>query len=341
MIFYIIIWCILLVFSFRSYNKYIYWGSLFFLSIIAGFRDVNIGADTHNYALMFSMIPVQSLHWASTEVGWQVLNRIVFYSGMDFHLFCWVVALLTLGLLGIVAKKVSINPQLSIFFYYSMYAYLNSFNIMRQLLAISIVIVAYMYLMKEKRFYFILMILLASTVHASALVVLPVYFVRKFEVNAEMVVYILLLTFILGGILTDSVFSFFSGGYSSYSSTYRDNLASAAIMTAMLNIIFFYLYKSAGEHIRGSLAMTVFFIAIIVNNLTFRLLLGARIILYFTIIQIFLFPLFFKNEVKADRTIIRLIIIIYIGIVFFKILVLGNEGIYSLYPYKTVFLNYI
>lgn len=64
--------------------------------------------------------------------------------------------------------------------------------------------------------------------------------------------------------------------------------------------------------------------------------LGPRIILCFTLCQIIFYPMFFRYNIVKNKKIVILSILLYTSLIFMKILILGNQGDYSVYPYKTI-----
>src|SRR5690606_40670436 len=53
-----------------------------------------------------------------------------------------------------VAKRYSLNPMLSIFLFFVLYIYLQSFNITRQSVAISVVFLSYIFLIERRHIWF-------------------------------------------------------------------------------------------------------------------------------------------------------------------------------------------
>ena len=252
-----------------------------------------------------------------------------------------VVSILTIGSISIVFKKYSENPQLSLFIYYAMYAYLNSFNAMRQFLAVSFIIVSYAELRNKRIFLFIISVFVASFIHTSALIALIVLFAPFIKTDNSLLIYTtLFITLLMGSFVNDSFFRIVSQGYFHYIEDgtfgYREqeSTISALIMCILMNILFIVIYKSTDILVKKDMFFIIFFMAIIIMNITYRLELGTRIILYFTTIQTLLYPKFFnKNYVY-----LKWIILCYLLVVFFKILILGGGGVKN---YESVILNYI
>lgn len=335
MLLYIIIW-FLLLFASRYPQKKILFICLFLLTLLAGLRGNTIGFDTHIYNNIFIWI-AEGVNYP-IEPTWYYLNKLVGLVGGDFNLFLWIVSFLTLFFLGFAFIRCSPNPVFSLFLYYSLYAYLNSYNGMRQFLAISLVIVGYTYLPRVK--IFILYVLLAMSFHASAIVSLGALLYKILVMKRSLVILGIMFSFLLGLVLNDNLFILLTGPYAQYLETgfsYRENLTTAVLLVIFMNVLFCWCFFTSTKVFKQSIWTKIFFLAIVLINVTMQLQLGARVILYFTLIQILYFPNYFNNNIVKNKSLLKGLIIIYVAIIFMKILILGNQNDYSVYPYKFFF----
>lgn len=335
MLLYIVIWFLLLLAS-KYYQKRILFICLFALTLLAGLRGNTIGFDTHIYNNIFLWIEEGANY--PIEPGWYYLNKLVGLLGGNFNFFLWVVSFLTLFPLGVAFVRCSPNPLFSLFLYYSLYAYLNSYNGMRQFLAISFVIVGYTYLPNIKKF--IICILVATSFHFSAIFSLGALFYKILVMKRSLVIVSLLVSFLLGLVLNDDLFALLAGPYAQYLESdfgYRENLTSAVVLVIFMDILFCWCFFTSTDNFKQSIWTKIFFFAIILINITLQLQLGARVILYFTLVQVLYFPNYFNHNIVKNKLMLKSIIIAYVAIVFMKILILGNLGEYSVYPYKFFF----
>ena len=335
MSFYIFIFVVLLYFSFRKYNKYIYWGTILLLSLIAGLRSETIGVDTHAYKDIFIWISNEVLY--PIEPAWYFLNKLIAWVGGIFNFLLWITSLLTLIPIGVVSLRCSSNPQMSLFFYYGLYAYINSFNGMRQFVAISFVLLAYSYITQKKNFF--LYLLIAFIFHYSAIFSFIAILVDKVSLTKRRVIGGIFSSFFVGMFFNDSMFLVLAGPYAGYlesSEGYRDNFLLAAIMAILMSCLYMCTFFTLRREYKQNLWTKMFFVGIIILNITMRLELGARIILYFTLCQIIFYPMYFRHNIVKNKRMVVLSILLYTSLVFMKILILGNQGEYSVYPYKTI-----
>lgn len=305
------------------------------LALIAGLRSEEIGIDTHSYKNIFEWISDGVMY--PIEPGWYLLNKIILWLGGSYNFLLLVASFLTLIPIGVVGLRSSTNPQMSLFFYYGLYAYLNSFNLTRQLVAVSFALLAYSYVREKKKFW--LYIIVASLFHYSAIFSLIVIFVDKISITKQWIIIGITSSFFIGIILNDSLFYLLVGPYAGYlesSVGYRDNFSLAAFMAFLMSSLYVCLYFTLKNECKQNLWTKMFFIGVLILNLSMQLELGTRIILYFTLCQIIFYPMYFCCNYYKNKRVVVFSIILYTLLIFLKILILGNQNDYSIYPYKSV-----
>ena len=330
--------------SFKKNNNLLLWTNILLLSLVAGLRDVNIGTDTRTYYDIFTSIANGNSSYI--EIGWQVINKISSLIG-GFNLMLWIVSMLTLIPVGIISQKYSPNPCLSLFIYYCIYAYFNSFNIMRQILATSLVFLAYMAYYENRIKATVIYILVGMTMHLSAILGFAVFFMKYFKLTTLRVLLYSLVTLIIGLIINDSFLSIILGPYASYLTSsehgYRDNVISSFILAFIVNFIFFIIFITSKREIKESLWYKLYFVGLLMMNSTFQLVLGTRAIMFFTLLQFIVYPIYFRNNIIKNKMFVFWIIMLYITAILLKILILGNdygvEG--SIIPYRPFFYDEI
>lgn len=153
--------------------------------IWAGFRTGSDFGDTFAYEAMFEEAPSSLsslsgyLQEVSKDKGFSVL-MVVFKTifGNNFTLFLFLIAAFQLLCVALVYRKFSCDYWFSIFIFIASCDYLSwTFNGIRQFIAVTMIFAASELLFKKKYLPLILIILLASTVHASALLMLPIILV--------------------------------------------------------------------------------------------------------------------------------------------------------------------
>ena len=174
----------------------------------AGFRGVDIG-DTYAYHYAFLSAPTLGgglgdyLMVYSKDKGFYTLNVIIktIFGGSDVVYFL-ILAAIQLLIIAIVCRRLSVDYWLSIFLFVASTDYLSwMFNGIRQFTAAVIIFGATELIIRKKYIPSVLLILLASTMHQSALIMVPVIFLIQGKAfNKKTVICVLLsvtaLTFI-------------------------------------------------------------------------------------------------------------------------------------------------
>lgn len=163
----------------RSRKSKIFWLSLplFLLGIL---RGDTVGGDLYYYITYFddfcklhSLLDVSSV--SSHEPGYQLYTYLISrLSSSHFAFFFFTYVLSLIGPVYLIAKY-SKMPLFSFFLYFSLGFYTNTFNNVRQSIAISICFLAYDFLFQRKFYRYAGMILLATMFHYSAIITLILY----------------------------------------------------------------------------------------------------------------------------------------------------------------------
>lgn len=344
MLIYFVIYILLLFSSFKKNNNLLLWMNILILSIVAGLRDVTIGTDTRTYYDIYTSIATGNSSYI--EIGWQIINRLSSYIG-GFNFMLWIVSLMTLAPIGIISQRYSPNPCLSLFIYYCIYAYLNSFNIMRQILATSLVFMAYMAYYENKIKKTIIYIVVGMTMHLSAILGFAVFFMKYIKLTTFRVLLYSVISLMIGIIINDGFLSLFLGPYASYLTSsehgYRDNVFTSFALAFIVSLIFFIIYATSRQEQKNSLWYKLYFTGLIMMNSTFQLVLGTRAIMFFTLLQFIVYPIYFRNNIIKNKMVVFWTVMLYITAIFLKILILGNdvgaEG--SIIPYIPFFYGEI
>lgn len=164
------------------------------LLIVAGFRW-NVGTDYINYESIFEVYQSgNDPYWTNFEIGFALLNKCIAAIANSQVLFL-VSSYITLYYIFKTIKENSIDPFLSIFLFYTLYSYCDSLNIVRQYIAMAICFSALKNLKENELKKYVFKIILACFFHASAICMLPIYFLSKLKVKTSL--YIILFTLVL------------------------------------------------------------------------------------------------------------------------------------------------
>lgn len=186
-------------------NKLLVFFVLTVLVLVSGLRK-NIG-DTYFYMYSYTL---KDFNWGDIDFngdfGFDILQMFLQDLSRDPQLLVFSTALITNALIIIVLYKYARVFELSLYVYITSGMYLTSMNGIRQFLASAIIFTATKYLLDGNWKKYMLVVLLAATIHKSALILIPIYFiVRRKSWSKETYILLFVAVFIVIG------FSQFSG----------------------------------------------------------------------------------------------------------------------------------
>lgn len=309
-------------------KKYNYF-SLFVLFILKAFRDFSVGTDTINYKIYFERLSRGGI--ATKEIGFNFLNQLVIDSGGDMRVLMIIISLLTLVPLAYICQKYSPKPAFSLFLYYNLYIYFYSFNISRQVMAVSIVLLGVGYLVKNKKALFCCIVLLASTIHVTALISLPLIFLDKIPDNKKLYISLVFGSFVIGYIFAHPILDYVAklSGYDSYLLT-REAISATSTTLVMTNLFFTFVLFTSKER---NLLFKLFMVYVIFMNLVDRFPFSNRLFIYFSIYQILFLAYYVLHNRLEPKIIAYLIVIIYSYVIFWRLL---DLGVGEVLPYSNV-----
>ena len=182
LVIYYIVLCIICYFLRRKYtyktiNKIFL--TLFFTvcSIIMGLRDISVGVDTGNYQRMFYEFSFlsysdifSSYYHSGIEVGFVLLNKLFSVLVNDYYFFQFIFSSIFCFLMAVFIYKSSSNVFLSSIVFVGSGLYLSSFNIFRQMLAVSVVVNSLPYLQRNELRKVLLLLIIGILIHTSSMI---------------------------------------------------------------------------------------------------------------------------------------------------------------------------
>ena len=338
-IFYIIL-LILLIGSLVPLNRQFGYLLISFsiLLFIAGYRDISVGTDTANYEDFFNHI-LSGDDWirASVEPGWVLLNDLVIYFGGSFNELLLLSTLLVLLPIFYLSYKYSNNAMLSIFFYYSHFYYMSSMNITRQMLSISVSLVALVLLTRDKKIWFIIITLIAATFHYTALILLPLFFIKHFtHKNTILIVFSVLSIFmgIFGVSILIKIISITP--YGVYLESYElKNILGNLVYAILLNVSATLILLTTKDR---SVKFKLFWCSIIITTALIRIPFADRLTLALSVYMIIFYPYYIYNArtINRDYRIGAAVILVIIAIISFSYSL--HSGFGEITPYKNILL---
>lgn len=228
---------------------------------------------------------------------------------------------------------------LSLFLYLLLY-FVVGFNIMKQTLAISIVLYAIKYIKKEKLLSYILLISLATIFHTTAIIAIFIYPILK--IKKILPKFIIIVIFALSAIKLQSIVALLSylpvlNHFAIYSDTSINSIGNNYTFYLQLLILIIFLIFNKTIQKNNTDYKQYLYIYIIGVILSFSGFLNPfikRIALYFSSIEIFILPMISNiSNKKRDKFIIMSIIVLATLIKFIISVYLLKQG--NLVPYRT------
>ena len=278
------------------------------------------------------------------EIGYMVIEKFCLLFTKDYQLLFAVTSAIIIGLTFYTIYKESPYPALSVAIYFLIGYFFHSLNIMREYLAISVLLFSYKYLIKKNYIKWIISVIIAFLLHSTSLIFVAAILLCDREIfDLKRTIIISILLFVFGRyvweILVDLVISktrFISYIGSKFDK--QDIRTLDIIVNSILYIIIYYLYKNTKEVGRlekfflNVQALALFFM---VSAATMYLL--FRLSFYFGIFNIISIPYFLKKSDinKRDKIILIAVLMTTLCTNIYITNIKGNKDRVS--PYKIVF----
>lgn len=287
-----------------------------------------------------------------------LIKFCIFFTANPTILFV-ITSILINGMVFYAIFKYSKSPVLSIIIYFLGSFFFGSMNIVRQFLAMFIILVSYRLLFSEKyKFLYIIPVIIATLFHTMSLIYLVLLFLNKKPIKLKYVVIMIMLILVIGlglGKIVDYIINNTSLqndiNILKYVKYFKIEFLLNWTNIISESIIYFFIYKCYWElSNRGEIEneATFFYnlqtVAMFCTILSIYYPLFFRITLAFTIFQILSIPYFWnkfkfkESKILTVQTRATIFILIIIGIfstrLIYSNVILENEEVV---PYRTIF----
>lgn len=335
--------------QFRNINLRLiaYISLVFFLVLFAGLRG-NIDPDYLNYKDIYDNAKANIN--IGIEPAFFYFNKFVAYWGGEFQ---WVILLMALFSITLKINfffNNSKNFAFSILIYYCSMFFLYDFIAIRQALAMALFMISIPSLIERKFLPYLCFVALASLVHISALVLLPLFFFIHYSYNKVFLYLMLGLCTVVSVLQTDIklvsiVLNYFSlpGFASDKLDIYakEDVYAALSLRQLLLGFIFVFLFSKKDDKVILVL-LNIYILGIIIGTLLNEIpQLSFRLKAYFlwteSILVVFYIHKIFKNY-SLIRIFAYLVLAgLYIYSLYNYLDILSQRHVGFIYPYKTFF----
>ena len=271
------------------------------LTVIAAVRATTVGVDTAQFCRAYAAIGLTP--WGSLrdsfryEWGFLILCKFLNYISNDPQLLIVATSVIVNVPIGIFIYRNSAKPALSIFLYLGLTCYTQNMNIMRNAMAVAVVLLAFEALKERHNILFIALIALAASFHKTAPFLLILWPLWRLRFSKR--------TFLVYGILCVVLFIFLHpaadllatllGKDEIYSEKYTGSNYFGAMFKALLAIFItgvVFNYFRVGQRRGASLTQTdrfychVLMLWIMFSLLGMQIEIFARLCVYFNIFAV-------------------------------------------------------
>lgn len=189
----ILVWAAIFCFHKPSKTKnliflFLSFGQLYLLTTLR----LSIGYDYNMYAIAFMDLKTQDF-WNFTYYDWEygfiLLTKLLGMILPTFISYYAVIALITLIPVVIFIYQNTEKVWLGTFMYINFFLFFMQMNFIRQAIALSITLFAWQFIKNKKFFKFLVVVLIASCFHMTALIMIPFYFLSKMRPTGKQVIF--------------------------------------------------------------------------------------------------------------------------------------------------------
>ena len=287
----------------KSLNRKSFLMPLIVLSLFAGLRSFRVGSDTETYTRKFnSQLDIEYFSFSEgIELGYQALEYAILSVTNNYFWLLAITSLIVVYCYLRVIRRYSINYWFSVFLYITLGVYTFFFNGLRQGLAMAVFTLAIPYLLERNFILYLLICIIASFFHITALFMIPFYFIVNLKVKPLYKV----LAIFLGSLLTSRLLvTYISStndryeGYAQVSEQEGGYLTLGFYIVITIGIVFIsYLYKIKDANFQKLMTLYISGVAFIIP----LAMLGTnpsgpqRLLNYFTWTLILILPVIFKK----------------------------------------------
>lgn len=327
----------------KKENKHTFYQLVFFLIVIfvlwflTAFRSERIGNDTFNYVTYFQIYSDSGINFDSRiEIGYQILNILVAKISHNPYFFLGFVATLCYVGTGIYIYKYSDNLVFSTVLLFPI-AYGFFATGLRQAIAMVICLYVYQAIKNKKFLLAILLILLASSFHTSALLMLVFLFHRLIPKRPFVVIPLtaIFIALSLSGVM-DNVFAVLMGDYGGYYENEELTSGWLSISYYTIRALVFYgiAFLSYEKKVKeNSLVLSLFTMLLVTIAFGFSINVFTRATNYFLLISMVELPnAIHRGGLKHKK--ILMFLLGFIMVLYFLVTLIIRPEWNHLYPYQ-------
>lgn len=300
--------------------------------IISAFRD-GIG-DTGMYKYSYGLVAQDALGEDGYEKGFIFFLTILTRISIDPQFMIIITSIITQGINIWFLRKYSSYFELELFMYIASGYFLTTMNGIRQAMAASIMLLGTRFLIERKFIPYLILTLVMSTIHSSALVMIPVYFIvnnDSWSKNFVKTIGIMLIVTLFGGVIMNIAFKLLAGTkFGTYSEFDEGGANIVRMVVAMVPVFMAYIQR---DKLREIFPQCDIFVNLAIVNMFIMALslynwIFARMTYYFVPYTFVLLPYIIKSiDIKEQRNLIYYTFLIgYFGFMYAEYVLSTNTN---------------
>lgn len=301
-----------------KYRNFFLYSSILVLISFMGIRG-DFTTDYPNYIKWFLSIKdyTYSSLFFGKEFVFNISYRILYLFTQNYIVHNFVLAICVCVPVMFAIKELSTDYLLSIFIFYVLAHYGESFNITRNTISISMLLFGYKYIIDRDIKKWIIIVFVSAGIHLSSIILLPLYFISYIKISFRNIVMILIISVILFinysfGIhfLQNNLGLYANYSQFSYGMWEVDFILKNNIVRITIYLAYFVLLIFRKSKVDQNLYIVI--ISIMFYILKFRIFMLYRFDLYFFSYFIIIFPNTLNQTTftKSTKTIIVLSIVL-------------------------------
>lgn len=318
-IYYIILFLFLITAFIKSSKKQVILNSIILITILS-VRKFTVGADLLTYISIFKNISKINILKYDMEKGYLLFNKVANIFTNNERIYLIIVSILIIGMLSNYIYKNSKMIWLSFFLLVTLGYYEMSFNILRQILAMGIMLYSIDSIKERNIKKFLLIYIVGLNFHYTAGIFLILYIIYPLKINIYYN-FILILGILSNIIFGKEILNFILKILPKYYSRYGDKITSGEGKIYFVFLLGVYvvglIFIKNKEKLRIEYHMLA--LAILLQSISINFSLFVRTVQYFAISMIILIPNIIKKQKDIKIRYMGIICIILVTFFYFQI----------------------
>lgn len=306
------------------------------LFVLLAFRSFKVGIDTPTYLMYFDIVASGGHITVLEPLNLLIMKFAALFSNGEL-VYLSLYAFLTLICYYRYIVAHSEDIYMSVFMLSGFMFYYFSFNAMRQGLALAICTVAISELLKDKQIRFFVLVLIAAGFHSSALIILPLWVVKKFHLKFSVKIALVFTGigafFLLFGYQIVRIFVRLLPKYQDYLGSVfgEDGNILNPIMYAVILMIVVYIWTHDKKEELDHFWLYMLGIGVVLYFASLQVGIVNRLVYYYTISVVIFLPNILRRIPKLKNR-VPLTAGVY-GVVFMYSFLLVQRGAHGIVPY--------